>query len=1568
VFPSVLDQLTVFQEATKNIPADVLEPMAAHITGGHAQLFRYDDPTEKPTIALGPYVVSSSMTYAWPNQPVGSLVDVAYTAVYIDNAYLQYYQDLTGAGDTIAMVANFPSRIRAAATNWAANGASYPRAPALYDRDVQIGDAVMIQASGSTLWTTVTAVIADQSTGVVGSAVAAASNAATQSASTTPSSSGPTNWVVLSNVNAVNYDGSATGGLHDVYTIAVTQASTGGDATTARMSVATSSGGDNVTSLQPAPFSTATLVGGRGLRLTWTNTTTSNSVSGGISAYDFAIGQTWQVSVNQAWTAPVATSGGSYSGLASQQYIVKVSRGGLYQGNLPLAAPLAAPTVNPVGGGVTGGSLQPASYRARYTWVIAGSGETVPGAESGPFTVQAGNVPQVTFLPLPSVPVGTGAVSANLYITPPGGAPGTEVLYQSGITSLTYNMSAAMPNVPPNTSNMAGSLAAPTVAPTVLASGGALTGGALMPGVYLARYTFVNANGESPPSPESGSFNVASGNIPSVTFLPLPAGATGVNLYITPPNGASLQEFITYATGINPATPYLMNLNAPTLPPITNTSSPSISATPVTPTVTAAGGGAINGKLPAGSYYVRLTSVNAGGETLPGVESAQFTIVAGNIPRITNVPSTPPANATSFNVYLTPVGGALGSEVLYSTGNVFSTGFYDMSAAPQTTSPLASAIGSNTTNPNVATPGTAATVVATGGGSSGGLLPPGPYYLKYTYVNYGGETPASGPSAQFSVAGGNVPRATFPALPPGALARKIYLTPTNAATGTEILYAVGVTGLTYDLSAPMPYGHGPLPVYGSATFTPVSPTTAPTINPTGGGSTTGNLAPGTYFLKYTCQGSITGESTPSSEVSFSVGAGNIPTVSIPGSALPSGVQGYRIYLTQPGGASNSETLLLSNQTLQVIPIAVSATSALTGLPPTVTTAMVTGTNTSPPQITVSTSVGTDFSGPTSVTAAGQAVTVGTLGVTISFTGNGLALGDVYNIPATAVGVGPIRTLVLANNLPTALQGAADLSVTLSIKHTTNWQLTPQQVSNPPNLNWSATTIGLTVNANATAYDPSWTKGGVPQPLLVTSGPDTVLYGQYRAWMPTYATALNAISDPTTLQDVFGYTAEGTTAPVTYPGGPRYANSTIAIPHPDTVLPYALYKALTNSNGQPVYFTALSDPTQLVNWQNVLASLVGLKNIYALVPLSRRADVQAAYMTHVTSQADTAVGGEWRATWLVLTAPTAQDIVFAPVAPATTPPATTTDGQVAQCTIANDPTVSGTHYTYLVCTSTNGQFVQNGVQPGDQVRMNFSQDAFGNPTYTSYTVGHVVNQDTLVLASGLAYAQTLPQRFEIWRIPTPMQVAQGCAAEITTAANPRVRFVWPDTINDGGITVHGAHLCAALAAYTSAIAPMQSIRNLGITGFDAPVPRSTQYFNQAHINVLADAGAVVVTSDTKGNVFTTVAKTAAQGEDLNSSLEGAARNLDALNYLFYARLQQFFGKANITPVATQMMAGEVNSGISYAKSVGISRLGSLLRDASIQALGQSALALDRVALVVNVSINYPVDDASVTLLV
>jgi hypothetical protein len=104
-------------------------------------------------------------------------------------------------------------------------------------------------------------------------------------------------------------------------------------------------------------------------------------------------------------------------------------------------------------------------------------------------------------------------------------------------------------------------------------------------------------------------------------------------------------------------------------------------------------------------------------------------------------------------------------------------------------------------NPPKANPSTPATVSCSG---SGGLLPAGTYYAQYTFVDPFGETLAGGESGQFTVAAGQVPTVTLPALPAGVQAINLYLTAPGGAAGTETLYATGITTTTFACSYAAP--------------------------------------------------------------------------------------------------------------------------------------------------------------------------------------------------------------------------------------------------------------------------------------------------------------------------------------------------------------------------------------------------------------------------------------------------------------------------------------------------------------------------------------------------------------------------------------------------------------------------------------------------------------------------------------------------------------------------------------------------------------------------------------------
>ncbi len=133
-------------------------------------------------------------------------------------------------------------------------------------------------------------------------------------------------------------------------------------------------------------------------------------------------------------------------------------------------------------------------------------------------------------------------------------------------------------------------------------------------------------------------------------------------------------------------------------------------------------------------------------------------------------------------------------------------------------------------NPAVINPTVAATATATGGGASGGLLAAGDYFFAYTWVTALGETTAgtafaSEVTGAVTVGTANKPRVTIPALPTGVTSANIYATAAAGLSGTETLYATGITTTTFDLI--FAAGSDPL-------------ATLPTSNTTGG-TTVANL-------------------------------------------------------------------------------------------------------------------------------------------------------------------------------------------------------------------------------------------------------------------------------------------------------------------------------------------------------------------------------------------------------------------------------------------------------------------------------------------------------------------------------------------------------------------------------------------------------------------------------------------------------------------------------------------------------------------------------------------------------
>lgn len=352
------------------------------------------------------------------------------------------------------------------------------------------------------------------------------------------------------------------------------------------------------------------------------------------------------------------------------------------------SAPTTAATVAVT---TAAGSLQAGTYRVAYTWVDD-YGETTMGGESAPFTV-SGTAQKAT-ITLPSRPVLVGAI--KLYMT--DGAPGTEVLYTSGLTGTTYvpafAFSAATPIPTSNTSGLSNPSVQATV-DTVPASGGA---GGLNGGGYYIAYSFVGGGGQTTLGTSlSDIFSIGStADLATVTLPSLPVGATGMHVYLYGYDGgpSELGRIASNVTSTTLAITDTLMASAPfSGSPSISTSSlanPSIQATV---SVGSAGGGTPG--LQAGTFYLAYTFKDATGETAAGSsQSAPFTRTDDTDVSTVTLPSLP-GGATGIDLYVTD--GASGTGRRYVRGVTTTT--YDLSttlAAAGTPPPA-----SNTTAPTL---------------------------------------------------------------------------------------------------------------------------------------------------------------------------------------------------------------------------------------------------------------------------------------------------------------------------------------------------------------------------------------------------------------------------------------------------------------------------------------------------------------------------------------------------------------------------------------------------------------------------------------------------------------------------------------------------------------------------------------------------------------------------------------------------------------------------------------------------------------------------------------------------
>ncbi len=606
-----------------------------------------------------------------------------------------------------------------------------------------------------------------------------------------------------------------------------------------------------------------------------------------------------------------------------------------------------------------------------------------------------------------------------------------------------------------------------------------------------------------------------------------------------------------------------------------------------------------------------------------------------------------------------------------------------------------------------------------------------------------------------------------------------------------------------------------------------------------------------------------------------------------------------------------------------------------------------------PQVTVTTAKGLDSSGPTEVTDSNISFPVGTHGVTARFgdcfSSNssqalfegeslggdsavaGLRKGDKFLITVVSGKNGAIRTLILRDDLPDELLTADDLDLRLFIEK--DIEVTENRLSDPPLLNYEFETTQLCVKAGITAYDTTWTDDGVEQAMPVYGGS---MYIEYREWLTELTDEVNFIDDVADLDAIPGQLDE------------------------QNPLKWGVFKALTNSNGTRVAYTAVADPSSLDSWQNVIERVDGRDDIYNFVPLTYDLEVLNLFAAHVDAESSPEAGN-WKGMFVNLLAKSAKMVVGQSDEDAQLLTPTSTDGEVVLAVLEDNPQATGTQYTRLRVPGGNAGFLTYGVQAGDTVRFLYTINAFGETSYTEFVVDSVVSENTLILLTGHTEAVSVPQKVEVWHTLNKNEIIDDLKGQAQAFANRRVVAVWPDLVGTGGNTQAGYFLAAALAGLASGVLPHQPLTNVEIAGFDDLASRTTKLFSESQIDLLDDSGVWIATEDRDGTPHTRHALTT-DTTDLKHWEEVIRRNVDSISYLFQARLRPFIGRTNVTPSLLLKLRYEVGRVIKFLKTNGFTDdLGAQIIDATIVSLEVHPLLADRVVIVISLTVPAPLNN-------
>lgn len=405
--------------------------------------------------------------------------------------------------------------------------------------------------------------------------------------------------------------------------------------------------------------------------------------------------------------------------------------------------------------------------------------------------------------------------------------------------------------------------------------------------------------------------------------------------------------------------------------------------------------------------------------------------------------------------------------------------------------------------------------------------------------------------------------------------------------------------------------------------------------------------------------------------------------------------------------------------------------------------------------------------------------------------------------------------------------------------------------------------------------------------------------------------------------------------------------------PENPLAYGLKKALENSNGTDVKFVAVAT-NDLAGYTTAVNKTLEREDVYSFVPLTTDRAVLSMVAGHVTQQS-TPEKGRWRIAWVTEVNETTKRI-------------SGNDTTPLLATIAHDTAdVAG---TYRLVTCATATFITDGVTAGDTFEYSFSVDAVGAATYATDVVDSVISETQLKILTGPAAAVAVAEKIEIWR---SLSAAAQCddLALLNSYGSRRVFNVIAGSQNDadGYSNVADMYLAAAFAGLRSGVLAHQGLTNVELAGFST-INWTMSTLTGTERDVLMNAGYWVVQQNTEGAGEVYCRKQISTDlTDLNTTEQSVTTNVDSVSYYLKQILAPYIGRTNNVESVQALIRGDIEAAFQVFFNNATPTLGSQLLDGTvITDLRTHATLRDRLVIEIALVIPYPLNNIDCYLVV